>query len=101
MEWLAVARARTPSVAATTRADTTSQTLASTRISGAVCRSSRVRARVARSGMRPNLVLESEIVRAVSGNVMGHPWLDHLGQANLHPVPRVEPLGGRSCSHYP
>ena len=37
-------RARTPSVPATTWADTTSQTLARTRISGAVCRSSRVRA---------------------------------------------------------
>src|SRR6476646_9026819 len=55
IEWLAVARAVTPSTAATTRAETTSHTLASTRISGAVCRSSSVRARAARSGMRPNL----------------------------------------------
>src|SRR3954447_16722419 len=49
MPWLAVARARTPSVAATTWAETTSHTLVRTRISGAVCRSSMVRARVARS----------------------------------------------------
>src|SRR3712207_5440245 len=49
MPWLAVARGRTPSVAATTCAETTSHTLVRTRISGAVCRSSRVRARVARS----------------------------------------------------
>ena len=37
----------------------------------------------ARSGMRPNLVRVSEIVRAVSGIVTGRPWRDHLGQANL------------------
>src|SRR3954454_15976199 len=55
MEWLAVASARTPSVAATTCAETTSQTLASERISGAVCRSSSVRARAARSGMADTL----------------------------------------------
>src|SRR3712207_6706161 len=53
MPWLAVARARTPSVAATTWAETTSHTLARTRISGAVCRSRRVRARVARSVTAP------------------------------------------------
>src|SRR5919205_435438 len=35
MAWLAVASARAPSVAATTRADATSQTLARTRTSGA------------------------------------------------------------------
>src|SRR5688572_2650539 len=55
MEWLAVASARTPSVAATTFADATSHTFASTRISGARCRSSSVRARAARSVMRSNL----------------------------------------------
>src|SRR5918997_3460424 len=53
MPWLAVARARTPSVAATTWAETTSHTLARTRISGAVCRSRSARARVARSVTRP------------------------------------------------
>src|SRR5829696_7081150 len=90
MEWLAVASARTPSVPATTRAETTSQTLASTRIWGAVCRSSRVSARAARPGIPATLVPMSEIVRAVSAFVTTDIWLDHLGQANLHPVPRVD-----------
>src|SRR5688500_14020302 len=89
MEWLAVARARTPSVEATARAETTSQTLARTRISGAVCSSRRVRARSARSGTPPKLDPVSEIVMHVSDIVMGRAWHDHLGQANLHLAPRV------------
>src|SRR5688572_9756963 len=60
MEWLAVASARTPGVASTTRAETTSQTLASTRISGAVCRASSVDALSA-----------GEVMAATTGPVPG------------------------------
>ena len=97
IEWLAVARARTPSVPATTWAEATSQTLASTRISGAVCRSRRVRARAARSGIRPNLVRVSEIVRRLSGMVMDSIWSDHLGQANLYPSAQGPSSGMQPC----
>src|SRR5215213_10169055 len=83
MEWLAVARARTPSVPATTRAETTSHTFGRTRISGEVCNSRSVRARDARSGMPPKLDRMSAIVMDVSGIVMGRLWRDHLGEANL------------------
>src|SRR5918998_1072822 len=82
MPWLAVARARTPSVAATTWAETTSHTLARTRISGAVCRSRRVRARVARS-------VTSATVRAASAALAQRP---ERGLAGLAGEPVEEHL---------
>src|SRR5687768_15904460 len=75
MAWLAVASARTPSTPATTCADATSHTLVSVRISGAVCRSSRVwacsRSSVigglyARGGRRRAARLNRRVVRVVT-----------------------------------
>src|SRR5918997_925982 len=80
MPWLAVASARTPSVAATTCAETTSHTLVRTRISGAVCRSSRVRARVARSVTGPT-VGGSAVAQGAQGalaGLAGEPVEEHL-----------------------
>src|SRR5215210_4279179 len=82
MEWLAVASARTPSTAATARAETTSQTLTRVRMSGAVCRSRSVRARAARSVTRPNL--------ATGGGPAGVPGADRDDE---------DPVGHRVGQH--
>src|SRR3712207_9397013 len=89
MPWLAVASARTPSVAATTCAETTSHTLVRTRISGAVCRSSSVRARVARSVTPPTVGPRSAVAqrpqRGLAG-LAGQPVEEQLAVEVVHLV---------------
>src|SRR3712207_1399342 len=70
MPRLAVASAPTPSVAAITRAETTSHTLVRTRIPGVVCRSRRVRARAARS-VTPVTVARSVVAQGPQSRLAG------------------------------